>query len=128
MQSQSKRGFTLIDLMVIVAIVTLIAAVIIPMLARSRENARKSSCLNNFKQLSIGFHLYTGLQQISSGKNWWCAAFYAIGGLEPQSTSRLGRLAISLHKKQHAQLLSNVHCACRRRPDHAKRHPHFLQR
>ena len=53
-----KTGFTLIELLVVIAIIALLAAILFPVFARARENARKSSCLNNEKQLALGLIQY----------------------------------------------------------------------
>ncbi len=53
------QGFTLIELLVVIAIIALLAAILFPVFARARENARKSSCLNNMKQLGLGILQYT---------------------------------------------------------------------
>ena len=54
-----KRAFTLIELLVVIAIVALLAAILFPVFARARENARKSSCMNNLKQIGLGLLQYT---------------------------------------------------------------------
>jgi len=54
-----RFGFTLIELLVVIAIIALLAAILFPVFARARENARKGSCLNNLKQLALGFQQYT---------------------------------------------------------------------
>jgi prepilin-type N-terminal cleavage/methylation domain-containing protein/prepilin-type processing-associated H-X9-DG protein len=54
-----KRGFTLIELLVVIAIIALLAAILFPVFARARENARKSSCQNNLKQVALAWAQYT---------------------------------------------------------------------
>ena len=56
---RGKQGFTLIELLVVIAIIALLAAILFPVFARARENARKTGCMNNMKQLSLGFLQYT---------------------------------------------------------------------
>jgi prepilin-type N-terminal cleavage/methylation domain-containing protein len=53
-----SRGFSLIELLVVVAIVTLLAAIIMPGLARAREYAYFTSCKNNLRQMGIGLLLF----------------------------------------------------------------------
>lgn len=54
-----KTGFTLIELLVVIAIIALLAAILFPVFARARENGRKATCINNLKQLGVGFMQYT---------------------------------------------------------------------
>lgn len=55
----SRRGFTLIELLVVIAIIVLLAAILFPVFARARENARRSSCQSNLKQISLAAVQYT---------------------------------------------------------------------
>ena len=59
MRIRTNHGFTLIELLVVIAIIAILAAILFPVFARAREKARQSSCLNNVKQLSLAFHMYT---------------------------------------------------------------------
>lgn len=52
-------GFTLIELLIVIAIIALLAAILFPVFARARENARKTSCANNLKQLGLACLQYT---------------------------------------------------------------------
>src|SRR5690349_12257289 len=56
---KARRAFTLIELLVVIAIIALLAAILFPVFARARENARKSSCMNNLKQAGVGLMQYT---------------------------------------------------------------------
>jgi|YelNatPaOPRAMG01_1025707.scaffolds.fasta_scaffold61217_2 prepilin-type N-terminal cleavage/methylation domain-containing protein/prepilin-type processing-associated H-X9-DG protein len=53
-----KKGFTLIELLVVIAIIAILAAILFPVFSRAREQARKTSCLSNLKQLSTGLSMY----------------------------------------------------------------------
>src|SRR5687768_11777068 len=54
-----RAGFTLIELLIVIAIIALLAAILFPVFARARENARRTSCQSNLKQIGLGIQQYT---------------------------------------------------------------------
>lgn len=57
-----KRAFTLIEVLVVMAIVTILASILFPAFAQARHAAHKSVCLSNMKQLTLALLMYTDHQ------------------------------------------------------------------
>lgn len=55
----SAPGFTLIELLIVIAIIAVIAAILFPVFARVRESARRTQCLSNLRQVTLGLLQYT---------------------------------------------------------------------
>jgi prepilin-type N-terminal cleavage/methylation domain-containing protein/prepilin-type processing-associated H-X9-DG protein len=54
-----RCGFTLVELLVVVAIIALLAGILMPVFARAREKGRQSYCLSNLKQMAMAMMFYT---------------------------------------------------------------------
>lgn len=55
---RAHRGFTLIELMVVIAIISILAAILLPVLSRAREQARQGSCLANLHAIAVAMRIY----------------------------------------------------------------------
>jgi prepilin-type N-terminal cleavage/methylation domain-containing protein len=55
---RSTRAFTLIEQLVVIAIIAILAAILFPVFAQAREKARGAVCLNNVKQVTLAFLMF----------------------------------------------------------------------
>lgn len=75
---ETRAGFTLVELLVVVGIVTVLIALLLPALTKARAQAYQVACLSNLRQIGTSFFLYTG-----TSKGWFPAPAMA-GSPQPE--------------------------------------------
>lgn len=70
MQRETERGFTLIEMMIVVAIIAILVAILVPNFIRARAQAQTAACEANLKEIATVLELYqTDHQQYPAGNN-----------------------------------------------------------
>ena len=59
-QLRLLRGFSLIELLVVIGIIAILASLLFPALARAKERARTIKCMGNVRQMAVALNLYVG--------------------------------------------------------------------
>lgn len=86
-----RQGFTLIEVLVVISIISLLIAILLPALQSAREHGRTVVCLSNHRQLFQGIAMYT-----HESNGWW-----------PVGAGRSGNTAVSPHGPTWARVVAH---------------------
>jgi prepilin-type N-terminal cleavage/methylation domain-containing protein len=70
LRQPAVRGFTLVELLVVIGIIAMLAGILLPAIEKARAKARGIQCLNNLRQLGIGWHMYADDSSGALVPNW----------------------------------------------------------
>jgi prepilin-type N-terminal cleavage/methylation domain-containing protein/prepilin-type processing-associated H-X9-DG protein len=133
-----RKGFTLVELLVVVAIIGILIALLLPAVQAAREAARRSQCSNNLKQLGLGFQNHHDAHNfLPSGGILCCKEIVYDGGvpvMAPKQKAGWGVQVLPFIEQQsvweglggatdidrshntRAALIAEMFCPTRRRP------------
>ena len=110
---RTDRGFTLVELLVVIAIIAILIALLLPAIQAAREAARRSQCTNNLKQMALGCLNYASARKtLPPGKTAYYATDAGAGNScgEPYNAAGWGILILpyiegkSLYQMYHFEL------------------------
>ncbi|MBN2314906.1 MAG: prepilin-type N-terminal cleavage/methylation domain-containing protein [Sedimentisphaerales bacterium] len=93
-----RRGFTLIELLVVIAVIAILMAILMPVLGRAKEQGKRAACLNNLRQLTMGWIMYAddNNDKIVRASAVSPGAWIAYGNYEDSEQTQIDRVKAGL--------------------------------
>ena len=87
MKRPDSRHFTLIELLIVIAIIAILAAMLLPALRSAKETAKRAQCLTNQKSIGLYVHQFAldnkqSLKVLADWKTWYRDLLLANGGMQ----------------------------------------------